>query len=432
MQQQRVSHFRWVIILLLFSITVINYIDRESISYAIDVMGKTFHFSTTEQGFILGSFGVGYVVTTLLGGIAADRIGPRMTMGVAVIFWCIAMTMTGFAMGFVMIFLSRILLGLAEGPNFPSMTRAIGDWLPKNERAVALSSSLIAVPIALAVGGPLVTQLMSHVSWRGMFFVLAFVALLWLPFWWRYFRNFPEASKHVSPEELAHIKENQAVAGFDETEKLKQRQSIKNLWKFLISHPTLLANYWAFFVFGYYLFFFMSWLPTYLEKHYHLHLTTAGLFTVLPWAFAAIMMWLVGYLSDYIQRKTNNYRWSRSYPIIISQFLAAICVIPIIFINDVNKAMFFISLAVGFSMCTNAAYYAVNIDIVKERVGTALGIMEVMFALAGVLAPVITGWLISVTGHFKAGFVLLTVLALSSVIVMIIFHQPHKAEQLNL
>lgn len=431
MEASNMSHFRWFVIFLLFSITVINYMDRESIAYAIDIMGKTFHLSAADEGLILGAFGIGYIFTTITGGIASDRFGARITMTVAVFFWTFAMLVLGAATGFLMIFFSRVLLGLAEGPGFPSIARAVGDWLPKNERAAALSYSLISVPVALAIGGPIVTQLIQYISWRGMFVVLALLALFWIPFWWRYFRDFPEASSRVNAKELAHIKQNRVISNFDPQAALRQRQSIKNLWKFLLSNKTLLANYWAFFVFGYYLFFFMTWLPSYLEKDYHLYLTKVGLFTVLPWALGAMMMWCTGHLCDYIEKSTGRRRWSRSYPLMISQLLAGLSVIPVAFTHNLDVAMIFISLAVAFSLSANAAYYAINIEIAKERAATALGIMDSMFALAGFLSPAITGWLITLTGHFEAGFILLAAIALSSVVIIALFHHPDKAVKLE-
>ncbi len=426
----KMSKFRWVIIGLLFFITIVNYIDRAAISYAIDDIAKLFHLDDNHIGLILGSFGIGYAITTLVGGITVDRYGARLTMLIAVVCWSISLSLTGAAIGFVMVFASRLLLGLAEGPNFPAMTRAVGDWLPSHERAKSLSYSLMAVPIALAIGGPIVSQLIVHINWRGMFFVLALIAIAWIPLWWVFFRNFPQQSKHVDENELNYIHEHQ-VTIHNTADITQSRKHIPGLWRYLLTNKTLLANYWAFFVFGYYLFFFMSWLPTYLIQAYHFDITKIGLFTILPWSLAAIMMWAVGHISDSIYKKSTNLRLSRSYPIWISQLLAAFSVIPITLTHNPYAALVFISLAVGFSMSANATYYAVNIDVAKQRAGTALGVMDACFAISGFVAPTITGWLITLTGHFTAAFVLLTLLALSSVIVILLFHRPDEAQRLD-
>lgn len=413
---QLATRFRWVIVGLLFLITITNYIDRASIAYAIAPMAKTFGFNATQIGTILGSFGLGYMVTTFFSGVVVDKLGARRLMTIAVILWSVFISMTGLAMGFMGIILARIGLGVSEGPNFPSMTRATADWLTRAERASALSYALIAVPIALAMGGPLVTQLINHVNWRGMFFILAGLALVWSPLWWWLFRDAPSDSKFVNRFELERITQQQEPV-----------KHIPHPWQRLLRNPTLIANYWAFFVFGYYLFFFMSWLPLFLHQRYHLSLTQVGLFSVLPWSMSAIMMFFGGKLSDGLLKKTNCLRISRSYLIAGSQALAALFTLPIAYAANPLSAIFFISLAVSFCMSTNAAYYAVNIDVYKERSATALGIMDAAFALAGFLAPVITGFLVQRSGDFIVAFVLLAGLALSSVIGVLLFHNPDKA-----
>lgn len=414
MLNQHRSHFRWVIVTLLFSITLINYIDRASISYAVDSIAKEFHLSDWEIGLVLGAFGIGYVFTTFLGGIAADKYGAKRTMAVSIFFWGIGSLFTGLATGFFLVFLSRIILGLAEGPNFPAMTRAISDWLSEKERNLALSLALISVPIALALGGPVVSQLIVAFSWRGAYYFLTALALIWLPIWWWMFQDKPEDSIHVNQIELNYIQDDALLKAKKIPEKIT--------WKFLLLNRTLLVNNWSFFVFGYYLFFFMTWLPRYLNQVYHLNLKQIGFYSVAPWLFAALMMWGVGALSDYIFKRTQSLRYSRSYPILITQLLAGICVIPILITNNMVYALFFISLAVGFAMSANASYYAVNIDLAKERAGSALGLMDALFAIAGFLAPTITGSLISLTGHFEAAFFLLVALALSSALVTLVYH----------
>ena len=437
------SHFRWFIIVLLFFITIVNYIDRAAIAFAIEEIAKDNSYHTCDspifkwhiggwhlscinwKGYILGAFGLGYAVTTFLGGIWVDKLKPKVILAVAVIFWAISMFSTALATGFILLFLSRIILGLAEGPNFPALTRAVADWLPAQERVKALSYALIAVPLALAIGGPIVSQLIIYLTWRGMFEILGTLALLWLPLWFVFFKNSPKNSSHVNSTELETIQNKQ-----DNVAQLDKKMPT-NAWRYLLTNKTLLANYWAFFVFGYYLFFFMTWLPEYLRHEFRIDITQQGLFTVLPWLLAAIFLWIVGQISDVLTKRTNNLRISRSYPIIISQLLASLFILPIIFLHNphIGLTITLISLAVACSMSANANYYAINIDIAKERSGTALGIMDTGFALSGFLAPVITGYIVSSTHSYTVGFILLVALGLSSVMIVALFHHPDETKQ---
>lgn len=423
------TKFRWIIIGLLFLITVINYIDRSAIAYAMTDISKFLHLNDAQIGSILGAFGLGYMILTFFGGIFVDRFGARIVLLLSTLLWSVSIGLTGFAVSFGIIYFMRILLGVAEGPNFPAINRAVGDWLSKDERAIALSNSLVAVPLSLAIGAPIITQLIIHLSWRGMFITLGVLGLVWVPLWFFLFRDFPEHSKHVNKAELDHIRAGIKVQKASAQEMRKeQSKNSKGLWKFLLSNPTLLANDWAFFVFGYFLFFFMTWLPTYLEKVYHLNLKDVGLFSVLPWLLAAVLLWGVGYLSDAILKKTGNLRKARSHPIWISQLLAAICVIPVIYTHNLAIAITFISLAVAFGMSANSTFYAINVDVARERTGTALGVMDTFFAIAGFVAPSITGWVVSSTGSFENAFWLLAILALSSVIGVIFFHHPERVD----
>lgn len=424
----KATKFRWIIVVLLFVITVINYIDRSAISYAVPKIKEIFGLGPGQVGMILGAFGIGYMIMTFFGGILADRFGARIILFLLSLLWAISIGLTGLAVSFMMIYLMRILLGVAEGPNFPSMNRAIGDWLSKDERAIALSNSLVSVPIALAIGGPVVTGLISVAGWRWMFIILAIAGLVWAPLWFIFFRDNPKQSIFVNKAEIKHIE-----AGLDEegSGSGDSSGSAKKLWKYLLTNPTLLANDWAFFVFGYYLFFFMTWLPSYLHKVYGLNLTAVGLFSIIPWVLAAIFLYALGYISDAILKKTGSLRKARSHPIWITQLLAAICIFPVIFTHSETVALIFISLAVAFGMGSNSTFYAINVDVARERAGTALGVMDTFFAIAGFVAPTLTGWIVSSTGHFTNAFWLLAILALSSVLAVFFFHRPDQSKKLS-
>ena len=123
-------------------------------------------------------------------------------------------------------------------------------------------------------------------------------------------------------------------------------------------------------------------------------------------------------------RATGSLRLARSYPIWISQLLGGLCLIPLLCGHSVSYALAGISMAVGFNMSANSAFFAVNVDMIKEKSGTALGIMDFCFAAAGLVACTITGWTLQASGSFDSAFVLVIVLNLSSVIGILIFHRP--------
>lgn len=419
------TRFRWFVVFLLFAITAVNYIDRAAISYAIPLIQKQLGFSPAESGAILGAFGLGYALTTLLGGFSVDRWGARIVLTVAAVLWSLSIGMTALATGVAMLYAARVLLGVSEGPNFPALTGAVTHWLSPHERATALANALLAVPLALAIGGPIVTQLLAWLDWRLTFGVLFVLSAAWVPLWYFLFRDSPAESRFVNKAELDHIRTTSDGGTRAPHAVLKKWPGMDAIGA-LLSNRTLLANYWAFFVFGYFLFFFMTWLPSYLERKYGLNLGSVGLFTVAPWLAAAVLLWLFGRWSDHLLATTGRLRVARSYLIAGSQFVAAIAVIPVAMTDNLTVAIAGITVAVAASMGANAAYYAVNVDIVPGRAATALGIMDFAFAVAGFLAPAITGWVLDIRGSFTDGFLLMAALALSSVAVVLLFHHPDK------
>lgn len=417
----RATRFHVVVVFLLFAITVVNYIDRAAISYAIPLITRDLGLSPADVGTVLGAFGLGYAVTTLVGGFAVDRYGARLVLTLAALLWSLSIGLTGVANGFFTLYLARTLLGVSEGPNFPAVTGAVSRWLPPHAQATALGYALVSVPLALAIGGPIVTQLLAVLDWRWTFGVLFALSVAWVPAWFFLFRDDPTQSAHVNAEELAYIR-----SGPQEVSPHGRSWPKAGEVRALLTNRTLLANYWAFFVFGYFLFFFMSWLPSYLHDVYKLNLTTIGAFTVLPWLAAAAALWALGRWSDHLLKVTGRLRVARSYLIAGTQLVAALAVVPVAFSDSLSVAIACITVAVAASMGANAAYYAVNVDIVPKRAATALGIMDFGFAISGFLAPALTGWVLALRGSFADCFLLMAGLALSSVVVVAAFHHPDQ------
>ena len=305
---------------------------------------------------------------------------------------------------------------MGEGPNFPAVARAISDWLPEVTRARALAWTLVSVPLSLAIGGPIISYVLIGVGWRWMFVLFGLFVLLWWPFWWYFYSNRPEQSRYVNQEELSYIQQDQS------SEIKRVNEAI--VWRTFLTNPTILSNNWAFFVFGYGLFFYLTWLPDYLEISHQLNIKEVGLFSFLPWFLGALLLWSVGFLSDYVFIKTKKLRYARSYLIMLGQLLSFVSVLPIIFWHSMTVALVCLSLTIAFSLSNNTVFYATNIDVMKERAGSALALMNAGFALSGFIAPTLTGWLVQETGTFQSAFILLMVLTLSSVITVFLAHHP--------
>lgn len=430
----KASKFRWLVIGMVFIITVINYVDRSAIAFAMPILSKQFNLSVEDIGLTLGAFNIGYAVLVIFGGLMVDRWGSRKLWPLIVLIWSLSIFSSAFATGFAMLFTVRLLLGLGEGPHFTALNRTVADWLPSKERGVALANALVAVPLALMLGGPIVANLSVKYSWQGMFMILGGIGIIWAPLWYFFYHDFPEHSKYVNDLELIKIRETSSVSRNLSEKDIRRvsHSSTPGMWKYLLTNPTLLSNDWGFFVLGYNLFFFMGWLPTYLSKAYGMNLQQVGNFTILPWAMGAIMLYGVGYLSDRIFRTTGSLRYARSYPIWISQLLGALSLLPVIMFHSLIMSAVFISLAVGFNMASNSTFFAVNMDVIKQKSATAAGIMDCFFSVAGLLASTLTGFIVQLTGSFSAVFILVIALNISSVLGVLFFHHPDKKANLGI
>lgn len=409
--------YRWKMIALAFVAVIITYLDRSALSYAITPLESEFGLTDTDFGFIASAFGVGYMLMTVIGGVLVDRFGARKIWSLFSVFWSLACAALAWAGGIVWLLVFRLLLGLSEGPSFPSLTRVSADWLPVSERARALALGLAAVPFASVIGAPLVSTLVTTVGWRYMFIILGGIGIVWALVWVVVFRDRPRELTMISTTELAWIEQ-----GLERPERNREKTS----WRFILFDRSLLVNNYAFFVFGYLLFFAITWLPGYLEQTYQIKVHAAGWFLVAPWVTATLLLLLGGVLSDWIWRKTNSFRYAHSYPIWICQTLSALSFLPLLFYPSLPVAMAAITFGIGFGMMPNAAFYALNVDLARDRAATSLGVMDCGFALAGILAPLLTGWLANLTGNFKAAFGILIVLTLTSALAIILWQHPDR------
>ncbi|MBS0629515.1 MAG: MFS transporter [Verrucomicrobia bacterium] len=415
---KQTTHYRWLITFLIFFITLINFIDRSAISFVIAPLKSEFQFTDTQFGMILSAFGLGYMLLTAIGGWLVDKYGPRAMWPIAAITWSLCVGSLGLAVGFWSFIGIRFLLGLTEGPHFPAMSRSISKWLPPKERARALSLGLVAIPLSSVIGAPITSYLVADFGWRIMFFLISSVGILWGFVWYFLFRDDPKDSRRVSENELAYIN--------TEATNVQKVPNAHINWKFILSHPALIANNIAYFAFGYMLFFATLWLPGYFLSKYGLNLKSVGWYLTIPWLTGALFLKIGGIISDKVYQKTGKSRLARGHLIWVTQLLAAIFFICLSFTSTLGYSILFLSLGIGFGMMPQSAFFSINIDVAKEKAGSAQGITSSCLSLAGIIAPLATGWLVDLTGSFNTAFLLLAGMTLVAVVVVILFLHPDR------
>jgi len=151
-----------------------------------------------------------------------------------------------------------------------------------------------------------------------------------------------------------------------------------------------------------------------------------GWYLTIPWLVGAIFLKAGGIISDRLYRKTGSSRLARAHLIWVSQLLAALFFMLLSFTHTLGLSILFLSLAIGFGMMPQPAFFSVNIDVAKERAGSAQGITSSCLSVAGVLAPALTGWIVDLYGSFQGAFLLLAGLTTFTALIVIFFHHPDK------
>lgn len=414
------NNTRWLMLVLAFVGVFICYMDRAALSYAVMPIEHDFHLNNSQFGIILSAFGVGYLIMVPIAGILVDKMGPRKIWSVAALLWSGTTILVGLCSAFSGLILLRFFVGLFESPSLPSLTRVSTSWLSLSERNRALATGLAAVPFSAVIGAPLSTHLIVNYGWRFMFIFLGVIGILWATCWFIVFRNIPKDSKLINARELEYL-ENEKKSS-----PKNMHQDQVTSWKFILCNKTFLINNYAFFAFGYLLFFGVTWLPGYLQQTFHMNIKEIGWFLVIPWLMAAIFIVATGYFCDLVWAKTKSLRKSRTVVIGVMVIISAICFIPAILTNNIQVAMIFMSLALAIGLAPNSCYYATNADLAPDKVATSLGVMIMFFSCAGILAPLITGFLSHLTGNFKSAIAVMLFLNISAGLLVLLFQNPDK------
>lgn len=398
------------ILALITFITVINYFDRSAISFAIQPIEQSLGLTNLDFGWIASGFSIGYLAVAVVGGILVDRIGPVILWPVSAVIWSGVTMAMGMAHEFTSLFVLRILLGFAEGMHFPCLLKTIMDYLPPSYRVRSLAIGLFGVPLATVIGSPFISWLIDAFGWHKMFYVLGILGFIWAALWAMCFRGRPKPSfqhHHLTGENT-----------------LLFEKGIP--WKQILHSHSFQISCFIFFVFGYITFFALMWLPGFLEQTYATNIRATGYLVILPWIVSAVLLIMGGSISDRLLHITHDLRKSRSYIIGIGMALSGIAFLGVALVDSLALDLLFLSLGLGCAFATNAPIYALNGDLFHKHAGTAQGVMGLFFALAGIVAPALTGGLVELTGNFQIAFYLVGALALVAAILALFSQHPQE------
>lgn len=370
--------------------------DRTSLSIAAPVIAKEFHWNSGTVGIVLSSFMWTYAVCLIPWGWASDRIGTRRINGLSVSLWSIAAMLTGAALGFGSMIAAMLLLGVGEAASLPTAGKVVRQWFPPRERGLATAIFNAGTFAGPALSAPIVAWIVLRIGWRLSFVVTGAIGLVWVLLWLIMFYP-PAECSWLPPEERDYLLAETDISapGAPGKNKVPQLLKRKTMWGLLLTQGCC----------AYTNVLFLAWLPSYLVESRHMHLMKAGWFTSIPYLVAAVLGIFIGKLSDTLLTREAVKEGKRRTILIVFILLSSS-----VFLVNVVQNEYVVLVLIAMSLVCISSALTLNIamtnDLVWQHnlVGTALGILITGGITCGMLAPMVTGYIVKATGGFDNAF----------------------------
>lgn len=403
------TRVRWLIITVLFLITTINYADRATFSIAGQSASKELGLDPVAMGYILSAFAWAYVLGQIPGGALLDRFGSKKIYTIALIVWSGFTALQGFAGFFtgltaaMVLFAMRFAVGLGESPSFPANARIVAAWFPGSERGTASAIFNSAQYFSLVAFAPLMGWLAHSFGWRSVFWVMGAVGIVAAVFFVKLIHS-PLAHPAVNKAEVDYI---EAGGGLVRMEEAAASNGAAFTWanvKQVLSSRMLLGVYLGQYCINVLTYFFVTWFPIYLVKERGLSILQAGFTAALPALCGFAGGILGGMISDALLKKTGNLDIARKTPLLLGMVLAT-CIILCNYVEQ-EWLVIVIMAAAFFGKGVASLGWAVVADTSpKEMAGVTGGIFNTFGNVAGIVTPIVIGYIVKATGSFDGALI---------------------------
>jgi MFS transporter, ACS family, D-galactonate transporter len=385
------SRSRFLVLALLATGTMINYLDRTVLGIAAPSLTQELGLTPAVMGVMFSAFSWAYAAAQIPGGVFLDRMGSRLTYFCAVTLWSLFTLLQSFATGVYSLFGFRLGLGISEAPCFPVNSRVVAAWFPKRERARATAVYTVGEYLGLAGFGPALFWITRQFGWRAMFITVGAAGLAFGLAWWKLYRE-------PSGEGLPMEPENRTAFSW---KRVRRLLSFRQIWGVSLGqfggNSTLV--------------FFLTWFPTYLARERHMPWIRAGFFSVLPFLAAAVGVLFGGWVSDTLLRRTGSANVARKLPMIVG-LLGAAVILGANYVASDAMVIGIMSVAFFAQGMTGLGWTLIADIAPLSLMGLTGGIFNFAANLAGIVTPIVIGVLVGETGSFAYALVYVSAAAL--------------------
>ena len=416
---------RYSIVALCVLAVFVCYIDRVNISVAIIAMQAEYGWSETTKGLVLSSFFIGYMLFMVPSGWLANRLGGKLVLGAAVLWWSIFTFLTPAAasFGLALLLAARIAMGAGEAAMFPSAYNLYARWVPERERSRAVALLIGGIPMgtlfALVITGWLVTRF----GWESVFYIFGVSGILWYLLWHYFGHNDPQTDPRCSTLEREFLTNN--FQGLDKQSKNNVPQHIP--WKKFFSTPAIWALIINHFCSNWGFYMLLAWLPSYFSATLSLGIVNAGIYSAAPWLTMFLVGNIGGFVADNLVSRGFRLITVRKLMQVTGLLGSGLC---FWMAQDVTSAPAALSLmcgALGFVALTWSGFVPNHLDIAPKYADILMGVTNTAGTIPGIIGIAVTGWLVETTGSYASPFALCAAINLVGAVIWLFFA---KAEEL--
>lgn len=382
---------RWNIAILLGIGILINYFDRVNLSVAHTGLQQSFGINDVVYGYLLAAYNIPYMLCQLPMGALLDRFGVKPISRIGTLLWSLASFAAAAATSVPVFYSARLLLGVGEAPFFPANAKAIGRWFPPEQRSFATSLFDGAAKFSSAIGIPLIGIIVLRYGWRSGFYFTGALSLAYFAAYYLIYRDpRPAEAPHLTgPSTAAH----------------SAAPAPRLSYLALLQQRKVIGLAIGFGAYNYVFYLLLTWLPSYFHQALHINLFDSLLYTALPWLIATIADLLIGGLlvDVLIHRGLNSSRVRMA--VLVAGTLFGLGIFGAAFAHSRFGAVAWITLSItGLSAAAPVGWSLPSLIVPEANVGSVGGIINFSNQISGILAPIITGYVVHLTHSFAIAF----------------------------